>query len=211
MSEQGAPAVETCGDQHPTLDKQCTLPKGHHAHRNVGDAWYPDLEAIDAELADKDAKIERLRERVAELSKWEVGVKNLTAADGSIDMSLAMAHDMMRIYVSAFTEILDEQGGPNYVEMMFKLAGTLDTYTVTIRRPKGKTPGEVASEQRQRAESAEAERDGLIELLRDIDSVLVDLRAHTDPSWTEPALNQAITRLRAALGQPVDPPGRPPT
>lgn len=110
----------------------------------------------EAELAAKDAKIERLRERVAELSKWEVGVKNLTAADGSIDMSVAMAHDMMRIYVSAFTEILDEQGGPNYVEMMFKLAGTLDTYTVTIRRPKGKTPGEVASEQRQRAKSAEA-------------------------------------------------------
>lgn len=64
---------------------------------------------------------------------------------------------------------------------------------------------------RERAEQAEAERDRLVGILRDIDSVLVDLRAHTDPSWTEPALNQAITRLRAALGQPVDPPGRPPT
>jgi hypothetical protein len=102
-------------------------------------------------------RMEYLKERVAELQQYEVGIKNLTTESGAINMSLHMAHDMMRAVVAGFVKILDEEGGPNYVEMMFKLADTTDRYTVTIQRPDGKTPGEVASEWRQRAELAEAE------------------------------------------------------
>jgi hypothetical protein len=112
---------------------------------------------IDDVLTALEPRMEYLKERVTELQQYELGIKSLTAEDGAIDMSLAMAHDYMRVFVAAFQKILDEEGGPNYAELMFKLAGTTDRYTVTVKRPGGKTPGEVASEWRQRAETAEAE------------------------------------------------------
>lgn len=102
-------------------------------------------------------RVEYLTERYGELSDLELGIKRLTTGSGSIEMSLHMAHDMMRVLVAGVVKILDEVGGPNYVEMMFKLAGSNDRYTLTIRRPDGKTPGEVASEERKRADDAEAE------------------------------------------------------
>jgi hypothetical protein len=104
-------------------------------------------------------RVQYLNERYAELRHLELGIKNLTTDTGAVDMSLHMAHDMMRILVAGFVKILDEEGGPNYAELSFKLAGTTDRYTLTIRRPGGKTPAEVASEQRKRAEQAEAALD----------------------------------------------------
>lgn len=105
-------------------------------------------------------QVTRLKERVAELSELEAGIKHLTAADGSIDMDLSVAHDLMRIYVASFVEILDAAGAPNFVELMFKLAGSTDRYTVTIRRPGGETPGEVLGRVR-------AEGDRLRAMLRE--------------------------------------------
>lgn len=123
----------------------------------VADRLVDEITAIvHPELDAKDRRITHLTERLTKLQEYELGVNSITAADGSIDISLAMAHDMMRAYVAAFIEILDQEGGPNYCEMTFSLAGTPDAYTITIRRPNGKTPGEVATEQKQRAEQAEA-------------------------------------------------------
>lgn len=62
-----SPSVETCDDQHPTLAKRCTRPMGHHAHRNGGDAWSPDLEAIDAELE----QLRQLRDTLAKHAQQE--------------------------------------------------------------------------------------------------------------------------------------------
>ena len=121
----------------------------------VGDAL---LNACN-EIERMNERLEYLNGRVADLREYEVGIKHLTTEDGSINMSLALAHDQMRIFVAAFQKVLDEEGGPNYVEMSFKLAGTLDRYTVTIKRPNGETPADVASKQRARAEKAEADRD----------------------------------------------------
>jgi hypothetical protein len=119
-------------------------------------------ELADARAARTTAERQRdhLRDRVAELSHLEAGIKNLTTADGSIDMDLSLAHDLMRIYVASFVEILDAADAPNFVELMFKLAGSTDRYTVTIRRPGGETPGEVLGKVR-------GERDQLRALLRE--------------------------------------------
>lgn len=128
---------------------------------SVGDAL---LDACN-ELERLRERVEYLSERYTELHDLELGIKSLTTGSGAVDMSLHMAHDMMRILVAGFVKILDEVGGPNYVEMAFKLARTTDRYTLTIRRPDGKTPGEVATEQRQRADEAEAEVKRLREVL----------------------------------------------
>lgn len=112
-------------------------------------------ERAEAEVERLRRRVEHLQERNTELQDLELGIKSLTTGSGSVDMSLHMAHDMMRILVAGFVTILDAEGGPNYAEMSFKLRDTTDRYTLVIRRPDGKTPGEVASEQRQRAEQAE--------------------------------------------------------
>lgn len=101
------------------------------------------------------AHVEHLKERVAELSHLDAGIKSITAADGAIDMDLTLAHDFMRVFVAAFVEILDAADAPNFVELMFKLAGTDDRYTVTIRRPRGETPGEVLGRTRRDLEFVE--------------------------------------------------------
>lgn len=97
---------------------------------------------------------DRMCDRVRELEEYEIGLKHLTVEDGAIEMSLHMAHNMMRAFVAAFIKLLQDEGGPNYVEMSFKLAGSLDRYVVTIRQPDGMTPADVASEWRARAEQA---------------------------------------------------------
>jgi hypothetical protein len=107
-----------------------------------------------AELADK-------REKLAELRDLQVGIKNLTTESGAIEMSLHMAHDMMRACVAGFVKILDSEDAPNYVELAYSLRNDPERYTVTIQRPRGKTPGEVASEAKQQTRRAEAERDAL--------------------------------------------------
>ncbi|WP_433225476.1 hypothetical protein [Actinomadura formosensis] len=99
--------------------------------------------------------VAHLKERVAELGHLDAGIKSITTADGTIDMDLSLAHDLMRIFVASFVEILDAADAPNFVELMFKLAGTDDRYTVTIRRPHGETPGEVLGRTRRNLEFVE--------------------------------------------------------
>jgi hypothetical protein len=160
----------------------------------AGDAVWTN--AVGPALDAKDAEIARLKERVAELQPYELGIKSLTTSDGSIDMSLSMAHDMMRIYVAAMSEILAKEGGPNYAEMSFKLAGSTDRYTLTIRQPDGKSPGEVASEQRRRAERAEEANTRALEVLR----VWRAMRT------LEPQTARFLYEVGAALAQPGDQP-----
>src|ERR1044072_856068 len=138
-------------------------------------------------------RIEYLNGRIADLQQYEVGIKHLTTEDGAINMSLGLAHDQMRIFVAAFQKVLDEQGGPNYVEMNFKLAGTLDRYTVTIKRPKGKTPADVASEQRVRPEKAGAEAEQLRYERRLLGAarMVLDAVAAGQPELQEPARREA--------------------
>lgn len=142
--------------------------------------YRPDMkrgDLADVVWAEIGPRWEHLTERNAELQDLELGIKSLTTSSGAVDMSLHMAHDMMRILVSGFVTILDEEGGPNYVELMFKLRDTLDRYTLTIRRPDGKTPGEVASEQRRRAEQAEHELEQLRRQIVDDEVDLDDVAA----------------------------------
>lgn len=128
----------------------------------LGQAATQAITALQQTKAERDAAREQaahLKERVTELAEFEAGIKHLTAADGSIDMSLSLAHDLMRIYVASFVEILNAADAPNFVELMFKLAGSTDRYTVTIRRPGGETPGEVLGKVR-------TERDRLAEQVK---------------------------------------------
>lgn len=133
----------------------------HHSQAMARQAAERDASTVWAEIGPElerlHSRVEHLRSRNAELQDLELGIKSLTTGSGSVDMSLHMAHDMMRILVAGFVKILDAEGGPNYAELMFKLRDSLDRYTLTIRRPDGQTPGEVASEQRRRAEQAEAD------------------------------------------------------
>lgn len=116
-----------------------------------------ELDRVERERDHLRTRIACLEERNADLAQYELGIKNLTAVDGSIDMSLSMGHDMMRLLVAGVAKVADEEGGPNFAELRFSLAGTTEMWTLTIQRPNGKTSGEVADEQRARAEAAEAE------------------------------------------------------
>lgn len=122
--------------------------------KSSAEEHFAEVERLQAELAET-------REKLAELRDLQVGIKSLTTDDGGIDMSLHMAHDMMRAVVAGFVKILDSVDAPNYVELSYSLRDDPERYTVVIQRPCGATPAEVAGEAKRQAREAEAERDRL--------------------------------------------------
>lgn len=138
---------------------EASLDAADEARRQDLDALRTDHEAETKALEEENRKLndqlDQARTQLSELRDLQVGLKRLTTDSGGIDVSLHMAHDMLRALVAAFVKILDQPRAPNYVEMRFTLRDDPNVYAVTIQRPGGKTPGEVADEAKQRARQAE--------------------------------------------------------
>lgn len=178
----------------------------------MSDIWARVDEAIDtdplqlrdivAELLARAAKAEaglaEARAELAELRDLRVGLKQLTTDSGGIDMSLHMAHDMMRALVAAFVKILDEPRAPNYVEMRFSLRDDPNVYTITIQRPGGKTPGEVADEAKQQARQAETKYELTEQAAQRWHDEYVRIVAERDEAGEQvAALQRDLAQLRA--------------
>jgi hypothetical protein len=184
-----------------TVAKNAQLRRSLDEARGNADVYGQKMLQAQNERDKARRELAETREKLAELRDLQVGIKSLTTENGGIDMSLHMAHDMMRACVAGFVKILDSVDAPNYVELAYSLRNDPERYTVVIQRPRGKTPAEVAGEAKRQAREAEAERDRLRARLTGVAIHARRLDARTAPFGSDAWL--ILRDLFAALEAPA--------
>jgi hypothetical protein len=98
---------------------------------------------------------EAIRQMASELVS-AARVRSLDFRNG-VQMELEPARELVASWAAAARTILQDAGAPNYVEMLFGLAGDPQRYAFLLQRCGHLTPHEARLEAEGRAEAAEAE------------------------------------------------------
>lgn len=122
------------------------------------DAAVAERDAQRQRAEDAEAEVDRLTARVRELA--EVRLERFEYQSGSTDMVLKANPVLIQEFANTMVALLAEHAAPNYVS--FSVTHPKHgRFEMNCQRSAGKRPAEVATEQRERADAAEVERDSL--------------------------------------------------
>lgn len=82
-------------------------------------------------------------ERLADVIAGNIGISELVAQNGSIDMTLK-SKELLAIFAMGCRGLLRD--APNYVEMTLFTTDTKERFIVTVQRANGKTPHDLRKE-----------------------------------------------------------------
>jgi hypothetical protein len=136
--------LEAVGDRWPgALLVESTT---DHAVLRVDSALDPDPDETTDDTTDADVD-------PAETAAVDAEVSVLAASGPNV--ALGLPTDVAVWFVDMFAELLDGHDAPNYVEVSVRDPRSDASYSVTVRRPDGKSPEELRRAAVRRAETAE--------------------------------------------------------
>jgi hypothetical protein len=108
----------------------------------IGTRWPDSVVKSDAALPGREELVMALRGEVTEVDEETLG--EISVKDGTLGVSVPGW--ISKVFVGMFGELLSSQEAQNFVELRVLDDETGEPYTVTVIRPKGKTPMDLLSE-----------------------------------------------------------------